>query len=556
MMSSFQFEPMMRFIKPLNLYRRILFLATAVTALLFTSASIGSAQLPTSKKDRGPRAIAVIQWQADPQGRAIPRLLPVAILDGGKFYDASLYRATPIPMALETETVYEAQDKGEILGLFTVANALRASTDGRNWIGLGAWENVAPKMDWKFENRRESAELVRGIMQPSPEAVDTGDDRDYNKKRTTVYDEQGKEVPAGGTPKDDRPTLKRPADSPAPTSPSAPADDKGSAKKKDDDPDRPTIRRGGTQSQPQDTSTQANKKPEDDAKSGNAKVDDDPDRPRIKRGAPASVPTKAADQAKAADSDPNRPVLRRGRPQSKKEVEEQSLGKPVPQRVAQRGARAADENSSNANATYLKRIRIYEAVAVSDANKTPADTFRFKWTDDEQQQIKAKMAALAQKEIDNFLRSTGRAPAGAAASAAARSAKSARQSPEAMRKSQFRDGDIRIDALDLNHNNSAEIVFSGREAIPNQTGPAHRVYVTLVARVDLEGNPRKLFANVTSDDRLDAVPRLELVDAVDADGNDRGELLFRRITDVGTDFAIYRIGIDDVVEMFHGGSTE
>jgi hypothetical protein len=74
--------------------------------------------------------------------------------------------------------------------------------------------------------------------------------------------------------------------------------------------------------------------------------------------------------------------------------------------------------------------------------------------------------------------------------------------------------------------------------------------------VDLEGNPRKLFANVTSDDRLDAVPRLELVDAVDADGNGRGELLFRRITDVGTDFAIYRIGIDDVVEMFHGGSTE
>jgi hypothetical protein len=113
-----------------------------------------------------------------------------------------------------------------------------------------------------------------------------------------------------------------------------------------------------------------------------------------------------------------------------------------------------------------------------------------------------------------------------------------------------------MDALDLSHDNSAEVVFGGRETVPSPNGAGRQLYVTVVARINLEGNPRKLFASVTADDRLDAIPRLELVDAVDADGNGRGELLFRRITDAGTNFAIYRVGVDDMVEMFHGGSRE
>src|SRR5437879_6266224 len=249
MMSSFliESETMMPFAKSLNLYRRIIFFATAATVLLLATVSISIAQSQTksqrAKKDKGPRAIAVIQWQTDPSGKAVPRLLPVAILDGDKFYDASLYHATPVPMALEADTVYEAQDKGEILGLFTVRSALRTSTESRNWVGLGGWQNVAPKMDWKYDkNRPQTAEVVRGIMQPSPEVLDTGDDRDYNKKRTTVYDEQGKEVPAGGASKDDgpkdRPTLKRPRSD---DSPNTTSDDKNSqTNKQKDDPDRPT----------------------------------------------------------------------------------------------------------------------------------------------------------------------------------------------------------------------------------------------------------------------------------------------------------------------------
>jgi hypothetical protein len=80
--------------------------------------------------------------------------------------------------------------------------------------------------------------------------------------------------------------------------------------------------------------------------------------------------------------------------------------------------------------------------------------------------------------------------------------------------------------------------------------------VTVVARVDIDGNPRKLFSNVTSSDRLDATPWLEFIDAVDADGDGRGELLFRSVNDTGSEFAIYHVGVDQLAEMFHGGTAE
>src|SRR5215467_3547797 len=72
------------------------------------------------KKDAGPRAVAVMQLAQN--GKA--SLVPVAILINGKFWDASAYKASPVPMALESGTVYEAERTGSSLGLFTVASAL------------------------------------------------------------------------------------------------------------------------------------------------------------------------------------------------------------------------------------------------------------------------------------------------------------------------------------------------------------------------------------------------------------------------------------------------
>ena len=71
---------------------------------------------------KGPRAVGVLQLAAN--GKA--HLVPVTIMIDGKFYDAGAYKADPVPMALQPETVYEALKSGVSQGLFTVSGAMSA----------------------------------------------------------------------------------------------------------------------------------------------------------------------------------------------------------------------------------------------------------------------------------------------------------------------------------------------------------------------------------------------------------------------------------------------
>src|SRR5438067_6917790 len=221
-----------------HLYRKLWSLATVLVLLpsgIFCQAAPQGRDRPqaprsqqsesssTSRRsnERGPRAVAVIEWHADARGRATPKLVPVVIVDGGRMYDAGMYRATPVPMALEPGTVYEAQDAGEILGYFTVKGAARANRQAaadvdsdstaaeRPWIGLGDWKTASPQLD-AYGNRPQHAEIVRPslgtINGPIVDERDSADDRSSTKQRTTVYNEEGKEEPRGA---EDRPTLKR-----------------------------------------------------------------------------------------------------------------------------------------------------------------------------------------------------------------------------------------------------------------------------------------------------------------------------------------------------------
>ncbi len=91
----------------------------------------------TKKEDvKGPRAIAVLEWTT--QG---PRLIPVTIKVDNQFYDASLYMAQPVPMALENGVVYEVQKSGNPLGDFTLSEA--EQTPGGLWLGVGKFDSKA-----------------------------------------------------------------------------------------------------------------------------------------------------------------------------------------------------------------------------------------------------------------------------------------------------------------------------------------------------------------------------------------------------------------------------
>jgi hypothetical protein len=109
--------------------------------------------------------------------------------------------------------------------------------------------------------------------------------------------------------------------------------------------------------------------------------------------------------------------------------------------------------------------------------------------------------------------------------------------------------------FDLSNSNEPVLVFSAktRPAATSATGSVEEPQeITLIARTNLEGELRKLFFSKTDSRHFDVSPRMELIDAVDADGDGRGELLFRRTFDSGSAYAIYRVTADGLWPLFEG----
>jgi hypothetical protein len=167
-------------------------------------------------------------------------------------------------------------------------------------------------------------------------------------------------------------------------------------------------------------------------------------------------------------------------------------------------------------------------VAVSDEQVQESRPYRFQWNRDEEERLTAEMKSLAEAAV---ARESGARPALE---------------------------NVRVHAFDLNTDNEPELVLTAR-TVPGSGAPkslrgrARVYYVTVVSRVTVSGELHKLFASVTADAWLGSVPRMELVDAVDADGDAFGDLLFELITSSGRSFALYRVGRDDLFKLVEAG---
>ena len=138
--------------------RRAVILAGLAAVL---SQSVCAQSAAGKKAIKGPRALGLVQLMSN--GKA--RLIPVTILFDGEFYDASAYKAAPVPMALESGTVYEGVRTGVSQGLFTVTGALQGNN---TWVGDGTWQSAGA-----IAAAKDAAAKKKAIMsKPAPEPVE------------------------------------------------------------------------------------------------------------------------------------------------------------------------------------------------------------------------------------------------------------------------------------------------------------------------------------------------------------------------------------------------
>src|SRR5215469_10772782 len=89
------------------------------------AALAGSTALGQTHKVAAPqkvvRAIGVYEWTGDLAKPTGSRLIPVSLFIDGRFQDADVYRANPVPFALDTGNVYELEKSGIAQGTLDIA---------------------------------------------------------------------------------------------------------------------------------------------------------------------------------------------------------------------------------------------------------------------------------------------------------------------------------------------------------------------------------------------------------------------------------------------------
>ena len=188
--------------------------------------------------------------------------------------------------------------------------------------------------------------------------------------------------------------------------------------------------------------------------------------------------------------------------------------------------------------------------AVSDSGGPDPESYKYFWKEGEEDERRKQMLTLAGDELRIYLnaRAKGAIAAKAPASKSEVPTRKARVKPAlpVFENIQFR-------AFDVWRNNQPVMILSADAHFPAEpeAATAPETYsITLASRTDIYSSLRKLYSGVTDKFHLDVTPRLELIDAVDADGDGRGELLFRETTDAGNGYVIYRATGDKLWKMF------
>ncbi len=250
--------------------------------------------------------------------------------------------------------------------------------------------------------------------------------------------------------------------------------------------------------------------------------------PKPEQKAPQPPPAKTP-ETKAPDTKPpeeSKPVTIGGTKSEPLEPAERPVlkhGVPATQ------MKADDATDSRGTAAWKTVTTI---PAVSDAKVIEPRSYHYPLKGDEEQELRDKMLELAAQQVNG----------GASAKAAKSKTKPA--------KPQFED--VEFEAFDPSSNNEPVYVLSASLPAPTPKGKEAKRYLVLVARQDIYADFHVAFFRISDPQHLDSSPRFELIDAVDADGDGYAELLFRRTSDAGHAYSVYRVIGNQLWPIFEG----
>lgn len=282
------------------------------------------------------------------------------------------------------------------------------------------------------------------------------------------------------------------------------------------DPDRPRLTTDDSAS----TSPAANAPPPD------------PDRPRLTADDDSSKSSQAKahnpsgpDVAGVEDlpniTDPDRPRLVRGRPASYGPAVKPIAVMGVPPDMKQE-------------------------VAVSDARKIAEHPWDYRWANPaDEEKMKTDMEEIARKALGLI------PPAPSPAAAKTRRTSAHRRKappPPPPPPAPLEDEHFRV--FELEYGSGATMVLSAH----TKGAGANEKFVTLIAQPDLYGGIAVLVKHVTDAAHLDANPRMRLIDAVDAENDNRGELLFELRGQTERQFTLYRVLRGEATQIFTTGA--
>ncbi len=522
----------------------------AVGVAVWVGMAAGRAQMHhVDAPERVTRAVGVYEWTGDLNKPTAARFVPICLFIDGRYEDAGLYLARPVPFALQSGDLYTVERAGEPQGALELemaervvtGNALADDNPAGVWYGFGKFTaEAAPKVAAPLHR---SAHV--GVIQAS------GD----SSKATTT---------AAADPDDGRPHMTRRTPAGSDAGSGSGSGSSGSAgSSSTEDTDRPTLaRRDPTQDAGRRRTAVGGKGSTASVTAVGPTPGDDPDRPTLTHKS-ADAGTKEltgmpADLHQAvAVSDP---VLREPHPFAR------AWEDPAERASTLAALEVLAKPRVTAYLAENKLVPTAGTAAGTAAGASSQSTEGIAANTESGAGAAPKLQRGKPREYGGGESSTTAAgpttpkvrpgAAGRSAHPAGRSAKASPAAPLSLR-------DEQVSGFTLSYGGLPTFVYTASvpaAVAPGSTlpgaGASLTAFVTLVAQRLPSGELQVAMSAVTDSQHLDRGPRLHLIDAVDPDASHRASLLFELRGSASRQFALYRLVTAKAENTFTSASIE